>query len=89
MHLDKSHQAVEAVSIKSKNMPKIQTGRNDVISDNQYNPDGHNVDTALQTSRAYVKGEDRNPYDPSTWGKILRNELCPCGSGKKYNHCHG
>jgi len=31
----------------------------------------------------------RNPTDPSTWGKVGRNELCPCGSGKKYKHCHG
>jgi preprotein translocase subunit SecA len=27
--------------------------------------------------------------DPATWGKIGRNEPCPCGSGKKYKHCHG
>jgi len=27
--------------------------------------------------------------DPSTWGKVRRNEACPCGSGKKYKHCHG
>ncbi len=27
--------------------------------------------------------------DPSTWGKTGRNEPCPCGSGKKYKHCHG
>jgi preprotein translocase subunit SecA len=31
----------------------------------------------------------RNPSDPSTWGKVGRNEPCPCGSGKKYKHCHG
>jgi preprotein translocase subunit SecA len=30
-----------------------------------------------------------NPADPSTWGKVQRNVLCPCGSGKKYKHCHG
>ena len=30
-----------------------------------------------------------NPADPSTWGKVQRNALCPCGSGKKYKHCHG
>ncbi len=30
-----------------------------------------------------------NPEDPSTWGKIPRNTPCPCGSGKKYKHCHG
>jgi preprotein translocase subunit SecA len=27
--------------------------------------------------------------DPSTWGKPGRNDPCPCGSGKKYKHCHG
>ena len=27
--------------------------------------------------------------DPSTWGKPGRNDQCPCGSGKKFKHCHG
>lgn len=27
--------------------------------------------------------------DPATWGKIQRNASCPCGSGKKFKHCHG
>jgi preprotein translocase subunit SecA len=27
--------------------------------------------------------------DEHSWGKVGRNELCPCGSGKKYKHCHG
>ena len=36
----------------------------------------------------YAKGEV-DPNDPQTWGKISRNDLCPCGSGKKYKHCHG
>jgi preprotein translocase subunit SecA len=31
----------------------------------------------------------RNPKDPATWGKVGRNESCPCGSGKKFKHCHG
>ncbi|MCB2108997.1 MAG: SEC-C domain-containing protein, partial [Rhodobacteraceae bacterium] len=31
----------------------------------------------------------RDPNDPSTWGKVSRNEPCPCGSGKKFKHCHG
>ena len=30
-----------------------------------------------------------NPEDPSTWGRVPRNAPCPCGSGKKYKHCHG
>ena len=36
-----------------------------------------------------VSPEDRDPNDPSTWGRVSRNEACPCGSGKKYKHCHG
>ena len=31
----------------------------------------------------------RDPNNPDTWGKVGRNEDCPCGSGKKYKHCHG
>jgi preprotein translocase subunit SecA len=30
-----------------------------------------------------------NPQDPQSWGKVGRNETCPCGSGKKFKHCHG
>ena len=44
---------------------------------------------AVLTDSRVVAAEDRNPNDPSTWGRIGRNEPCPCGSGKKYKHCHG
>jgi len=30
---------------------------------------------------------DQQPVE--TESKIGRNELCPCGSGKKYKRCHG
>jgi preprotein translocase subunit SecA len=30
-----------------------------------------------------------DPDDPSSWGKVGRNGPCPCGSGKKFKHCHG
>ena len=32
---------------------------------------------------------ERDAQDPATWGRISRNEPCPCNSGKKYKHCHG
>jgi preprotein translocase subunit SecA len=38
-------------------------------------------------TRKVVGGVD--PLDPATWGKPSRNQPCPCGSGKKYKHCHG
>ena len=31
----------------------------------------------------------RNPHNSQTWGKVGRLEPCPCGSGKRYKHCHG
>ncbi len=34
-----------------------------------------------------VEGFDEN--NPSSWGNPGRNDACPCGSGKKFKHCHG
>ncbi|TIS41704.1 preprotein translocase subunit SecA [Mesorhizobium sp.] len=42
-----------------------------------------------QETNAIVAPENRDPKNPATWGKVGRNEACPCGSGKKYKHCHG
>ncbi len=30
-----------------------------------------------------------DPKDPSTWAVTPRNAACPCGSGRKFKHCHG
>lgn len=40
-----------------------------------------------ESSGEALEGFDEN--DPSTWGNPGRNEPCPCGSGKKFKHCHG
>jgi preprotein translocase subunit SecA len=40
----------------------------------------------LQTRK---KSDAVDPNDPATWGRTARNAECPCGSGKKYKHCHG
>ncbi len=48
-------------------------------------PTGGGVAT-LQRPRTNPKVD---PNDPSTWGKVSRNAPCPCGSGKKFKHCHG
>ncbi len=48
-------------------------------------PDG------MATVRVRRSGPDVpvDPNDPSTWGKVQRNAPCPCGSGRKFKHCHG
>ena len=33
--------------------------------------------------------EPVDPNNPETWSKVQRNAPCPCGSGRKYKHCHG
>ncbi len=33
--------------------------------------------------------DELDPSKPETWGKIPRNATCPCGTGKKFKHCHG
>ncbi|PYE24753.1 protein translocase subunit secA [Rhizobium sp. PP-CC-3A-592] len=57
---------------------------------------GHHIDAqtgedefADERNVAVVAPENRDPTNPATWGRVSRNEACPCGSGKKYKHCHG
>ena len=40
-------------------------------------------------AREVVAADERDPENPSTWGHVGRNEPCPCGSGKRFKHCHG
>jgi len=42
---------------------------------------------SAETTGAAKDGFDEN--DESTWGNPGRNDACPCGSGKKFKHCHG
>ena len=45
---------------------------------------GREIDRAARAG-----GPARDPGDPSRWGKVGRNDPCPCGSGRKYKQCHG
>ena len=52
----------------------------------------HNKDENISKNKTVInkaKNTEIDPNNPSTWGKVGRNELCPCGSGKKYKNCHG
>ena len=52
----------------------------------------HNKDENISKNKTVInkaKNIEIDPNNPSTWGKVGRNELCPCGSGKKYKNCHG
>ena len=47
------------------------------------------ADVGLLAATSGVDVVDRDPKNPATWGRVGRNEPCPCGSGKKFKHCHG
>jgi preprotein translocase subunit SecA len=45
--------------------------------------------TAVQAGRTPMVAAEVDANDPTTWAATPRNAPCPCGSGKKYKHCHG
>ena len=71
----------------NKKLDHIKETRIDPASANTGNIE--QIDNHIPVANKIVAPEDRIPSDPSTWGKVGRNELCPCGSGKKYKYCHG
>ncbi|MDQ3510619.1 MAG: SEC-C metal-binding domain-containing protein, partial [Pseudomonadota bacterium] len=44
------------------------------------NPGGYSADEEAEQIRL---------AESAAMPKVGRNEACPCGSGKKYKHCHG
>ena len=48
-----------------------------------------NNETVAKNNKNPTNENQINPETIEEWGKVGRNELCPCGSGKKYKHCHG
>lgn len=71
------------------NQKNMQYQRAELI--NAMNKKGPNQENFVKQETAHNKVNplDRDPKDPTTWGKIKRNDPCPCGSGKKYKQCCG
>ncbi|WOI52459.1 preprotein translocase subunit SecA [Parvularcula sp. LCG005] len=66
------------------------TGENDAGHGGPEAPQrGYGQSAGLGTLRAQRAARSVRADDPSTWSKVSRNAPCPCGSGKKYKHCHG
>lgn len=87
LHIDTTHLNREAMSLEHKKLQRMSQTREDPAF-SKYNA-GINMEVPLKPVKAYVDPESRIATNPSSWGKISRNELCPCGSGKKYKYCHG
>jgi preprotein translocase subunit SecA len=47
------------------------------------------TDPALAGANVLAMRAPRDPQNPASWGRVSRNEACPCGSNRKFKHCHG
>ena len=86
-----------SIPIQQENVP-LKEGRAEKTDYSKMRANKEEVDTAGQDYAA----NERDRYEPGGAGevavkqepvkvapKIGRNDPCPCGSGKKYKHCHG
>ena len=64
---------------------------NEEISGQQNSAEDYQAREVSQGPKRFLTtaSQEIDPDDPSTWGKVPRNAPCPCGSGRKYKHCHG
>jgi hypothetical protein len=68
----------------------LAQGKAATLKDLRSNPHYRFIDDAIaEMAWADPGPEIRQPIPPSPQGKVGRNEPCPCGSGRKYKHCHG
>ncbi len=45
--------------------------------------------TESRVDPAFAQDQGATPSGEAAWSNTPRNAPCPCGSGKKYKHCHG
>src|SRR5271165_1525791 len=54
-----------------------------------FGPVNEPLSVGLLAAASGLAVAERDPNNPASWGRVGRNEPCPCGSGKKFKHCHG
>jgi preprotein translocase subunit SecA len=67
-------------ALEPKPLPRMQASHIDPLT-------GEDEEARRQAEAAASLPLD--PNNPATWGRSQRNAPCPCGSGRKYKHCHG
>lgn len=92
MHVELAPETVQAIEESRRRQQQEITARHDEPADAFGNTPASEKEAQERLDKSpfrYTKSEEVDPNDPSTWGKVSRNSPCPCGSGKKYKHCHG
>ena len=72
----------EAFILFERMLQNMRTVITSVLSHLEIKEEEEKVDNKQKTNY-------NNNIKMKKWGKVSRNALCPCGSGKKFKHCHG
>ena len=88
MHVELAPETVEAIAERRRQQQEM-TELHEEPTDAFGNRPQQETKPLENSPFRYTKSDEIDPKDPSTWGKVSRNAPCPCGSGKKYKHCHG
>ncbi|MBX3508735.1 MAG: preprotein translocase subunit SecA [Parvibaculum sp.] len=75
----------QAPRLEDEPLPEMHAHHVDPLTGEDEMADGETLQRTVRND----PGVAADPKDPRTWGKVSRNAPCPCGSGKKFKHCHG
>ena len=83
--------APETAVPERKEVPMTETHVNPSTGENERAPlaPRSRLSAGIGTMKGRETAATVNPNDADTWGRVPRNAPCPCGSGKKFKHCHG
>ena len=73
--------------IEERELPEMRAHHVNPLTGEDEMDDG--MPTPMQMARTRGPAPPLDPNNPRTWGKVSRNAPCPCGSGRKFKHCHG
>jgi preprotein translocase subunit SecA len=82
----------------TQQLARVELVRGDEALPEPPEMEGHHIDATSGEDEfgdgAKILTADFNPQavdpdNPESWGRVGRNEPCPCGSGRKFKHCHG
>ena len=89
MRVELVQEAADGDGPELPNMQASHQGLNGGGEYAEFDDADDNYGKAIITPQRAQAAAGRDENDPSTWGKVGRNEPCPCGTGKKFKHCHG
>ncbi|MEM1326564.1 MAG: preprotein translocase subunit SecA [Bacteroidota bacterium] len=85
-------QGTLAIRSQEQSLQQARTPKRNMVGKMRTNRTGADT-TERVAERAAAASAGRRRSKPETVKrterKVGRNDLCPCGSGKKYKHCHG